>query len=72
MEVLQIQMTKNDNYIRNMNFSVLFTPTESLELSVARTYSNMSIKYGNSITLEQYKKDQAIQMVLQNNILALM
>ena len=48
---------KNDNYIRNMNFSVLFTPTESLELSVARTYSNMSIKYGNSITLDQYKKD---------------
>ena len=48
---------ENNSYIRNKSFSVVFTPTESLELSVTRTYSNMSTKYGDPINLEQYKKD---------------
>ncbi|MDD3025230.1 TonB-dependent receptor [Aliarcobacter skirrowii] len=47
----------NENYIKNKNFNFIFTPTESLELSVARTYSNMSIKYGNPITLDQFKNN---------------
>ncbi|MGJ0298194.1 TonB-dependent receptor [Aliarcobacter cryaerophilus] len=48
---------ENDNYIRNKSFSLVFTPIDSLELSLSRTYSNMNTKYGNPITLEQYKKD---------------
>ncbi len=48
---------ENDSYIKNKSFSVVFTPIESLELSVARTYSNMSTKYGSPITLDKYKKD---------------
>ncbi|OCL86977.1 Vitamin B12 transporter BtuB precursor [Aliarcobacter thereius] len=47
----------NENYIKNKNFSLVFTPTDNLELSLARTYSNMNTKYGNSITLDQYKNN---------------
>ena len=32
----------DENNIRNMNFSVVFTPIEELELSLSRTYSNMT------------------------------
>ncbi|PRN00679.1 TonB-dependent receptor [Aliarcobacter cryaerophilus] len=47
----------DENNIRNMNFSVVFTPTDNLELSVARTYSNMNINYANPITLDQFKNN---------------
>ncbi|MGJ0287467.1 TonB-dependent receptor [Aliarcobacter cryaerophilus] len=47
----------DENNIRNMNFSVVFTPTESLELSLARTYSNMNINYAKPITLDQFKNN---------------
>ncbi|OCL82799.1 TonB-dependent receptor [Arcobacter porcinus] len=47
----------NENYIKNKNFSLIFTPIENLELSLARTYSNMNINYANSITLDQFKNN---------------
>ncbi len=52
-----INSKENDNYIKNKSISLVFTPIDSLELSLSRTYSNMNTKYGNPITLEQYKKD---------------
>ncbi|WP_418187340.1 TonB-dependent receptor [Aliarcobacter lanthieri] len=48
---------KDENYIKNKNFSLVFTPIESLELSLGRTYSNMNTKYGNSITLQQFNEN---------------
>ncbi len=47
----------NENYIKNKNFSIIFTPIENLELSLARTYSNMNIHYANPITLDQFKNN---------------
>ncbi|WP_066407512.1 TonB-dependent receptor [Aliarcobacter skirrowii] len=50
----------NENYIKNKNFNFIFTPTDNLELSLGRDYSNMNIKYGNHISLEQYKNNPNI------------
>ncbi|MDX4067559.1 TonB-dependent receptor [Aliarcobacter skirrowii] len=50
----------NENYIKNKNFNFIFTPTDNLEVSLGRNYSNMNIKYGNSISLEQYQKNPNI------------
>ncbi|MDX4058318.1 TonB-dependent receptor [Aliarcobacter skirrowii] len=47
----------NENYIKNKNFSIIFTPIENLELSLARTYSNMNINYAKPITLDQFKNN---------------
>ncbi|MFY9084169.1 TonB-dependent receptor [Aliarcobacter cryaerophilus] len=47
----------DENNIRNMNFSVVFTPIEELELSLSRTYSNMTINYARPISLKQYNED---------------
>ncbi|RBQ32003.1 TonB-dependent receptor [Arcobacter sp. FW59] len=52
-----INENKDENYIKNKNFSLVFTPTESLELSLGRTYSNMNTKYGNPITLKQFNEN---------------
>ncbi|MDX4061736.1 TonB-dependent receptor [Aliarcobacter skirrowii] len=50
----------NENYIKNKKFNFIFTPTDNLELSLGRDYSNMNIKYGNHISLEQYKNNPNI------------
>ena len=47
----------DENNIRNMNFSVVFTPIEELELSLSRTYSNMTTNYARPISLKQYNED---------------
>ena len=47
----------DENNIRNMNFSVVFTPIEELELSLSRTYSNMTTNYAKQISLKQYNED---------------
>lgn len=49
-----INGNEDENYIKNKNFSLVFTPTESLELSLGRTYANMNTKYGNSISLKDF------------------
>ncbi|WP_418178939.1 TonB-dependent receptor plug domain-containing protein [Aliarcobacter lanthieri] len=49
-----INGNEEENYIKNKNFSLVFTPTESLELSLGRTYANMNTKYGNSISLKDF------------------
>ncbi|MDX4012556.1 TonB-dependent receptor [Aliarcobacter skirrowii] len=47
----------NENYIKNKNFSIIFTPIENLELNLVRTYSNMNLNYANPITLDQFKNN---------------
>ncbi|MCT7520368.1 TonB-dependent receptor [Aliarcobacter cryaerophilus] len=47
----------DENNIRNMNFSVVFTPIEELELILSRTYSNMTTNYARPISLKQYNED---------------
>ena len=47
----------DENNIRNMNFSVVFTPIEELELSLSRIYSNMTTNYARPISLKQYNED---------------
>lgn len=46
---------KDNNYNRNKNINLIYFPTDSLELRLGRTYSNMNIKYGGSLTLDEYK-----------------
>lgn len=48
---------KDENYVKNKNFSLVFTPTDSLELNLSRTYANMNTKYAGPISLNDYKKD---------------
>ena len=50
----------DENNIRNMNFSVVFTPIEELELSLSRTYSNMTTNYARPISLKQYNEDPSL------------
>jgi len=48
---------KSDNYNRNKNFNVKYFPTSKLELRAGRSYSNMNIKYGGSLTQAQYNQN---------------
>ncbi|ADG93503.1 TonB-dependent receptor plug [Arcobacter nitrofigilis DSM 7299] len=48
---------KDKNYKRNKNINLIYFPVDNLELRLGRTYSNMNIKYGGSLTLEQYKNN---------------
>ncbi|KLE01367.1 TonB-dependent receptor [Aliarcobacter butzleri] len=52
-----LNSNKDENYNKNKIFSVIVTPTDSLELNLSRSYSNMNTKYGNPISLEQYKNN---------------
>ena len=47
--------SKDENYNRNKNLNLIYFPTDNLELRLGRTYSNMNIKYGGSLTLDEYK-----------------
>ena len=46
--------SKDENYKRNKNINLIYFPTDDLELRFGRTYSNMNIKYGGSLTLAEY------------------
>ena len=46
---------KDENYNKNKNVNIIYFPIDSLELRAGRTYSNMNIKYGGSLSLAQYK-----------------
>ncbi len=48
---------KDENYNRNRNINIIYLPTDDLELRLGRTYSNMNIKYGGSLTLDEYKSN---------------
>lgn len=48
---------KDESYNKNKNFSLIFTPTDDLELNLSRTYANMNIKYASPISLEQYNSN---------------
>ncbi len=48
---------KNNNYNRNKKFDITYFPTNNLEIRAARSYSNMNIKYGGSLTLDQYNQN---------------
>ncbi len=47
--------SKDENYKRNKNINLIYFPTDNLELRLGRTYSNMNIKYGGSLSLDEYK-----------------
>ena len=46
--------SKDENYKRNKNINLIYFPNDDLELRIGRTYSNMNIKYGGSLTLAEY------------------
>lgn len=48
---------KDENYNKNKIFNLIYFPTDNLELRLGRTYSNMNIKYGGSLTLVEYKSN---------------
>ncbi len=48
---------KDENYNRNRNINIVYLPTDNLELRVSKIYSNMNIKYGSFLTLEEYKSN---------------
>jgi iron complex outermembrane recepter protein len=48
---------KDENYNKNKIFNIIYLPTDNLELSLTRSYSNMNILYGGSLTLEEYKSN---------------
>ncbi len=47
----------NNNYNRNKKFDITYFLNDDLELKFERTYSNMNIKYGGSLTLAQYNNN---------------
>jgi len=49
--------SRDENYNRNKNFNLVYFPTDNFELRIGRTYSNMNIKYGGSLTLAQYEEN---------------
>ena len=46
---------KDSNYNRNKSINLIFFPTENLELSVSRSYTNINTKYGRSLSLAEYQ-----------------
>jgi len=48
---------KDENYNKNKNINIIYFPIDNLELNLSRSYSNMNIKYGSSITKDQYEDD---------------
>ncbi|WP_044418647.1 TonB-dependent receptor [Halarcobacter anaerophilus] len=48
---------EDESYNKNKSFNIIYFPTDSLELNLTRSYSNMNINYGSSLTFDEYKKD---------------
>lgn len=64
--IIDINNEKNENYNKNKNINVTYFPIDNLELNLSRSYSNMDIKYGKSITLEQYKENPNYTSLINN------
>ncbi len=47
--------SKDENYSRNKNINIIYFLNDDLELRIGRVYSNMNIKYGGPLTLDEYK-----------------
>ena len=45
---------KDENYNKNKNIGLIYFPNDNLELRLNRSYSNMNIKYGGSLSLADY------------------
>ena len=48
---------KDGSYNKNKNISLIYFPTDDLELRAKRSYSNMDIKYAKAMTLEEFNND---------------
>ena len=48
---------KDENYNKNKSFNIIYFPTDDLELSLTRNYSNMNIKYAGKLTLDEYENN---------------
>lgn len=46
---------KNESYNKNKKINLVYFPTDDLELSLSRSYSNMDTKYPNYISYTDYK-----------------